>query len=555
VSHRLLPDLLDFSVQAFPGKGIGFILPDASIRFVTYPELLDQALKTLKGLQNQGLTAGDRMILALETGEEALTAIWAGFLGGIIPALVQAPRAFSDYNPAIERIEKIFQILDNPFVLVSHRHPENWVPNGIPESNLIDFSDLSAGCGMPDIPEMKPDDLALIQCSSGSTADPKGIRLTHRNILANIRDIIEGIGLTQQDISVSWMPLYHDMGLIGFHITPTMVGCQHYFIDPADFVKNPSLWLDTLSSQRGTITGCPNFGQTLVNRYVRRKKNPQWDLSSLRVLFNGAEPISAGTMREFLSALSPFGLLPASMCPAYGLAEATLAVTFAPLEKEAEVLRFQRTPLIREGKAIVAEPEDEQVVELVNLGHPLTHCALRVTGEDGVEIREGSVGSVQVQGDHVSSGYYGNAEATRQTFPDGWLHTGDLGFLRNGDLFIVGRIKDVIFINGINFYAHDLERVASAPEEIPPGKLIIAAYFDEKVGRDKLLVFLIGSDHASTRTTFLKIKHNLKQSLGLHPDTFIPIRSSDIPRTSSGKIQRYKLVNRFLQGKYRVAKM
>ncbi|MFH1937430.1 MAG: AMP-binding protein, partial [Bacteroidota bacterium] len=502
-----------------------------------------------------GLTAGDRMILSLETSEETLTAIWAAFLGGIIPALVQSPRSFSEYNPAIEKTEKIFQILDNPYVLTSHWHPENWVLYRIPETNLINFSRLSAGGETPEIPAMKPDDLVLIQCSSGSTGDPKGIQLTHRNILANIRDIIEGIDLTQEDVSVSWMPLYHDMGLIGFHITPTMAGCQQYFIDPADFVKNPSLWLDTLTSKQGTVTGCPNFGQTLVNRYLRRKKRPQWDFSRLRVLFNGAEPISAGTMREFVSNLSPYGLQPASMFPAYGLAEATLAVTFAPLEKEAEVLRFQRTPLIRDGIAIVAEPEDEQVVELVNLGHPLAHCSVRVMGEDGVEVREGYIGSVQVQGDNVSPGYYHNEEATRQTFPNGWLHTGDLGFVRNGDLFIVGRLKEVIFINGINYYAHDLERVASAVEEIPPGKLIIAAYFDEKEGRDKLLVFLAGSDSERTRATFLNIKNHLKHTLGLHPYTFIPIRPNDIPRTSSGKIQRYKMVNRFLQGKYRVVKL
>lgn len=555
MSQRTLPDLLRTTAKKFPANGIGFIQPDKTIRFITYPMLQDQALRILKGLQNQGFTSGARVILSLETSEETLTAIWALFLGGMIPALLQPPHSFSEYNPALEKVERVYQILDNPYLMISHNHSFYWRQCRISESHLIDLSGLIYGSGSPEIGKIHPDDLAMIQFSSGSTGDPKGVMLTHRNIISNIHDISERIKLTYDDVSVSWMPLYHDMGLIGFHLTPTLTGCQQYFLEPADFVKNPLLWLDTLSNLRCTVTGCPNFGQALVNRSLRRKAGTTWDLSGLRVLFNGAEPISPRTMRDFLSALRGSALHPAAMFPAYGLAEATLAVTFPPPGREPEVIRFQRIPMIREGVARIAEPGETDVMELVNLGRALSHCSLRIVGEDGRKVPEGIRGSVQVQGDNVFAGYEGNREATEGVIADGWLQTGDLGFLFRGDLFIIGRSKDVIFVNGMNFYAHDLETATSSIEGIRAGKIVVTGYFDEKEGRDKLLVFLVGSEKMAIRETGIRIANHLKHTLGLNPDTFIPIRPGDIPRTSSGKIRRYKLVDRYLQGKFPVIRI
>ncbi|MFH1160392.1 MAG: AMP-binding protein [bacterium] len=551
----VLPELLQRAASQFPAHGVGHVQPDKSIQFQPYPQLLDRARRMLAGFQQKGILRGDKVILSLDNSGEIIPVIWACFLGGIIPALLQPPGSFTEYNPAAEKAEKVFRLLENPWVILSHKHMESWMKSGITQNHLIDSSTVSLDSDQPELPQLNTGDLALIQFSSGSTGDPKGVMLSHKNIITNIRDIITGIWLTENDISVSWLPLYHDMGLIGFQITPTLAGCQQYFIEPADFIKNPSLWLDNLSERQCNITGCPNFGQTIVNRYLNRKKDPTWDFSSIRVVFNGAEPISTFTMQEFISKLEEFGFDPVAMFPAYGLAEATLAVTFTPLEEQAEVLRFQRIPLLQEGIAVIADQEDENSMELVNLGRHLTHCTVKIIDETGAEVGEGIVGSVQASGENVSAGYYRNDEATGQTFIDGWLHTGDLGFLYKGDLFIMGRLKDVIFINGINYYAHDLEIVTHNIEGVTSGKIVIAGYFDEREGRDKLLIFLVGSDNELTRTTFVKIKSHLKQGLGLQVDTFIPIRSNDIPRTSSGKIQRYKMVNRFLRGEFTVVKL
>ncbi len=547
---ELLPDLLINAAKNFPYHGVGYVRPNGSIHFDTYPELLDKAKRILQGFYLTGVTKGDKIILSLTDCEEIIPIIWACFIGSIVPALLQPPFTFTEYNPAAEKAQKIYKILQDPWVILSHEHLKSWSNSGIPESRLLDVLALSREHPVLDFPEQNPDDLALIQFSSGSTGDPKGVMLSHRNIIINTADIITGLEMKPEDVITSWMPLYHDMGLIGFHISPLHCGASNYLINTMDFVKNPPLWLDMMSEIGTSISGCPNFGQMLVNRSVKRRKQGDWDLSHLRVVFNAAEPISVPIMSDFIHNLSEFNLRPEAMFPAYGLAEATLAVTFAPLEEEAGVIRFQRISLLRDGLAVVADQEDDNVIELVNLGRPLLHCRVKITNDSGADVGERVVGSVKVSGENASVGYYRNREVTEQTFQDGWLHTGDLGFLLNGDLFIMGRLKDVIFVNGINFYAHDLETVTHSIEGIISGKVVIAGYFDEKEGRDKLLIFLVGSDNEATRETFLKIRNHLKNTLGLHPDTFIPIRSKDIPRTSSGKIQRYKMVNRFLQGEF-----
>ncbi len=550
-----LPDILIRAATKYPDHGIGYIKPDKSINIQLYPELLDNSRRILAGLKALGLEQGDKVILSLDTDEEIIPTLWACFQGGIIPALLQPPLSFSEYNPAAEKAEKVFRLLSEPHVILSHDHYDSWVKSNIPDHRLIDISSVSLENMETTFPEIKPADLALIQFSSGSTGDPKGVMLSHQNIISNIIDIIDGIKLTREDVSVSWMPLYHDMGLVGFHITPTMTGCKQFFIEPADFVKNPSLYLDMLSEQKCDITGCPNFGQALVNRYINRRKNPDWNFSGIRVVFNGAEPISTLIMNEFISNLAQFGFRSHAMFPAYGLAEATLAVTFAPLENEAEVVSFQRTALLKEGVAILAEPDDTNGIELVNLGSQLEHCEIRIVDDNDETVSPGYVGNVQVSGENVSQGYFNNAAVISQAFSGRWLRTGDLGFIYNGNLFITGRSKDIIFIASTHFYAHDLESVILQLEEVKYGRIVISGYFNEDEGRDKLLVFLIGSDNESTREIFRKMKNHLLKTVGLNCDTFIPIRSNDIPRTSSGKIQRYKMVNRFLRGEFKVIKL
>jgi acyl-CoA synthetase (AMP-forming)/AMP-acid ligase II len=545
-----LPQMLFRVAAEFPDHGIGYVQADHTIRFHFFSDILEESLSMLAGMQAKGLKKGDVVILSLEKSEEIIPVLWGCFIGGIIPALLQPPVSFTEYNPAADKAEKVFRQLGSPHVILSHEHAENWNSSHIPTELLLDFESFQGDPSLARRAEPGADDLALIQFSSGSTGDPKGVLLTHRNIIVNTTDIIKGIRLEPGDVSVNWMPLYHDMGLIGFHITPVYVGVTQYFLDPVDFVKNPSLWLETMSREKCTITACPNFGQLLVNRYLGRKKIPRWDLSHVRILFNGAEPISVATMRAFLDGLKQFDLHAEAMFPAYGLAEATLAITFPEPASEAEVRGFNRNDLIGRGVAIETAAGDENAMELVNLGRTLDHCEVLVADEHDHAVPEDTVGNVLVKGENVTAGYYGKADVTSAAFHGDWLRTGDLGFLHRGDLYITGRSKDIIFINGMNYYAHDLETVALQLEALSPGKVVISGFFDEEEGHDRLLVFLVGADNETNNALCLRIKNHFATIIGLSAETFILLRSNEIPRTSSGKIQRYKLVERYRKDEY-----
>lgn len=543
-----LPDLLDHAAGHYSGHGFSFITPHHPAAFFSFEEMRSRALVILNALQNRGLSQGDRVILSLDTAEEIIPALWACLFGGIIPALLQPPLTFTETNPAAEKASRVWQILGGPAVILSHAHAGSWTRSEIPAERLLDIATLSGNPDEARLFKTSDDDVAFIQFSSGSTGTPKGVMLTHRNLLTNTAAIIRGISLDSTDVSVNWMPLYHDMGLIGFHITPVYAGVTQYFINPVDFVKNPYLWIDALSHHHCTITACPNFGQALVNRHLSRKPAHHWDLSAIRILFNGAEPISVPIMQSFLKGLEPYGLSPKAMFPAYGLAEATLAVTFPEQGTGARIIPFNRRKLIENGQAEVGEPEE--AMELVDLGSPVDHCAVRVVNHDGIEVPEGMVGDIHVKGSNISPGYYADQKATKAAFDGDWLRTGDLGFIFKGKLFITGRTKDIIFSNGMNYYAHDVELVAQQVEGIGNGKVVVAGSFDESEGRDRLLVFLVGTEQEETFTVCRKLKLHLSSRIGLNPDLFILIRSSDIPRTSSGKIQRYKLAERFLRGEF-----
>jgi acyl-CoA synthetase (AMP-forming)/AMP-acid ligase II len=542
---RNLPEILHRAAAGQPQNGVGFIQADGEVLFYTYPDLLTRAGSLLNGLQKLGIKREDHLILALDLNQEIIPLLWSCFLGGIIPTILQPPVSFSDFNPAAEKVKSVFTQLSNPRIVISHHYFSNWNSGQIPDEFFLDFNAIPEGPGTAVFCDPEPGETALIQFSSGSTGDPKGIVLTHRNILVNTGDIATGLDLNSADSSVSWMPLYHDMGLMGFHFTPVYISVSHYFIDTPNFIKNPALWLDSLSEKKATISGCPNFGQILVNRHLSRKKAGNWNFHNLKAILDGAEPISTVIMREFVSLLSPYHFRPEALMPVYGMAEASLAVSFHPLLKEPETMILDRNKLQRSNLAVPAVP-GENSIEIVGVGYPMQHTEIRITDEKDRSLPENHIGQVQIKGENVTTGYFSDEEETRHLFTENWFRTGDMGFINNGKLFITGRVKDIIFINGTNYYAHDLENTAFRVPGISFGKVVIGACFDEQEGRDKLLVFLVGSENEATRELIAKIRTAFMQMIGLNPDTFILIRSNEIPRTSSGKIQRYKLVNRFL---------
>jgi acyl-CoA synthetase (AMP-forming)/AMP-acid ligase II len=291
--------------------------------------------------------------------------------------------------------------------------------------------------------------IAFIQFSSGSTGNPKGVTLTHGNILTNMDAIITGVNAVEEDSTLSWMPLTHDMGLIGFHLTPLAAGINQCLMPTEMFIRCPALWLDKADEHRATMLSSPNFGLGYLLSNLKENEEKKWDLSNVRILFNGAEPVSGEVCNKFLDALEPYGLKRNVMFPVYGLAEACLAVTFPPVEEEAVAVTVDRRSLITGSTVIEFDNRDNtESMTLTDLGYPVKGCSVRICDEENLVLPDNVVGHVQIYGDNVTKGYYNDEEATNEIVKGGgWLDTGDLGFFRNGRLIVAGRAKDVIFVN------------------------------------------------------------------------------------------------------------
>jgi acyl-CoA synthetase (AMP-forming)/AMP-acid ligase II len=315
-------------------------------------------------------------------------------------------------------------------------------------------------------------------------------------------------------------------------------------------VKKPAVWLDVMEKMKTTITGCPNFGQALLLRYLKNRDEQNWDLSSLKAIVNGAEPISTRVMMDFMHRLASSNLKKEAMMPAYGMAEATLAITFYDLWKEPVINSFNRAMLQNEDKAVPVSSHASDRMELVSVGKALNDMEIRVVNEEGKVLDEQNVGHIQLRGGGITAGYYNNPEETKNSFDDGWLKTGDKGFFYNGELYITGRIKDIIFVRGQNLYAHDLENLAVKYSDIGYGKVVIGGVFDPKKGQDQILLFLVGSANQATCDTYQDLRNFFRDTYGITIDVCVPVRSNQVPKTSSGKIQRYKLIADYQNGAF-----
>ena len=549
---KTLPETLFNAARAFPDHGVYYVQSDGTSRFQAYPELLSEASDLLSRMQASGFNAGDKVILSPDRNDETILMLWACLLGGLVPTILQPPFSFSEYNAPLEKLEKVFTVLGKPIVFLSDNLYNKFHSDIIPASSIMSVSALTEKNREPQFFVPLPQDLAFIQFSSGSTGDPKGIELTHKGMLTNINDIGDNLKLGPADRSANWMPLYHDMGLVGYHFLMVNRCMDQFQIETVDFIKRPFLWLDIMTQEKISITGSPNFGQSLILRHLKKKEKGVWDLSSLRTIQNGAEPISVSVMTAFMHELASFELRTEAMMPVYGMAEATLAITFSSLELPPSVICFSREELDMNNRAVVFTGSGTQGKNMVNVGSPLKHVNVRVVDKDDRELPESMVGQIQISGINVTKGYYNNPHANAELFCGEWLRTGDLGFFYKGGLFITGRDKDIIFINGKNYYSHDLETMALEVDGVIAGKIVIAGFFSENAGHDQIVVFYVGPKNESSMTVFKDLNKLFKHNIGIPVDHFVPIRSNEIPKTSSGKIQRYMLISRFRKGEFAI---
>ena len=376
------------------------------------------------------------------------------------------------------------------------------------------------------------------------------MKLTHANLLANIRGVAQRAAFSADDISLSWMPLTHDMGLIGFHLIMFANGIHAHLMPTDLFVRRPLLWLQFASRIRASILCSPNFGYRHYLKVLGERSPGELDLSSVRLIFNGAEPISVELCDEFMHRLASAGLAAEAMYPVYGLAEASLAVSFPPPGRPYRVTRFSRHRL---GVGMQAQSQGVAAadgLQLISVGQAIPYCELRLVSDADLPVPEAHVGHIQIRGANVSGGYFEDARVDAESFTaDGWLRTGDLGLLQAGDLYITGRHKEILFVNGQNYYPHDLEHILESVAGLELGKVAVAGVRASGAENDALLVFVL---YRGEMPDFLplaqQIEHRISEHAGLQVATVVPVRR--IPKTTSGKIQRHLLEQEFLAGAF-----
>lgn len=536
-------------------RKVHFIDGENDERSVTFADLIGRAQAFLHALQSRGIQPGDELVIFTNRNEDFLVAFWGAILGGIVPVPI-AVGISDEHRLKVFRILRQLQrasIYSDPDLLRRlHKFAGQQDDSAIRQKltdNAITNDDVVAG-ERGAIHTAAPDDLAFIQYSSGSTSDPKGVCLTHGNICSTVAGIIRGLQLNGSDRTFSWMPLTHDMGLIGYHITVLLLGIDHAIMETSVFVRRPLLWLQKADEQRSTVLCSPNFGYKHFLKVYERKGIDDLDLSRVRLILNGAEPISVGLCEEFLAAMSRHGLDRKAMFPVYGLAEATLAVTFPKLGKDYSFICVDRHSL-RVGEPYrEVDIDHHDALRAVRLGTSIDGCEVRISGDDDAVLPNGRIGHVQIRGANVTRGIYGDREDAAGLYTkDGWLRTGDCGVLVDGELVITGRKKDIVIINGQNYYPHDIEEVVSAVDGLDLGKVVVCGAQARDSQVEQLLVFLLyRKDAAAFAALADRVRTRIGTQTGLEVDYVIPV--ARIPKTTSGKVQRAILAQAFVDGEY-----
>ncbi|NCG17934.1 MAG: AMP-binding protein, partial [Rhodobacterales bacterium] len=380
--------------------------------------------------------------------------------------------------------------------------------------------------------------------TSGSTADPKGVMVTHGSLIANSKGIItEGLQLTPGDTGVSWLPLYHDMGLIGFVIAPIVYGINIVFIPTLRFIKRPSVWMDTIHRHRGNATFGPNFAFALATKRVKKSQMEAWDLSCLKVVGCGAEPIQAETMRHFTKTFNEGCNMPiTSIMPAYGMAEATLAISLKPAGEAMRTLLVD-AEFYEEHGTVISPIDGKAELEWVACGVPFADHEVAVFDDKGNKLDEGREGELCHRGPSITAGYFNNPKATAEAFRNGWLHTGDLGFLQGGQVFITGRIKDLIIVNGRNVHPQAVEWAVAEVDKVRKGNVV--AFSVPGPAGEELVVVLETRIDDTTNLVADTLKA-VQSELSLRITKVVCLKPGSLPKTSSGKLQRRKTRQMYL---------
>jgi fatty-acyl-CoA synthase len=536
---------------------------EENVRPITYGELFARASSVAASLRRRGLDPGRSVAMMLPTSAEFFF-VFAGIqLAGGVPVPIYPPVRSDRIAEYAARQAGILRNAESQF-LVTFREAhsiallmEPQVPSlreVVPAAKLVD----AQGPHLPPESERRPaatfakrssSDVAFLQYTSGSTGDPKGVVLTHANLLANIRAIVSGVQLTSADVAVSWLPLYHDMGLIGAWFTPLYVGIPLVVMSPLAFLSRPERWLWALARHRGTLTPAPNFAYELCVKRIADADIQGLDLSSVRAMLNGAEPVRPETLERFAARFGPYGLRREMLMPVYGLAENSLAISAPRLGSGYKIDRIDRSVFESEGRAVPVA-SDSPALEFVSAGAPLSGVEVRIVDPHGAALPERIEGRLWFRSPSATSGYYKNPQATAALMrSDSFLDSGDRAYLAASEIYITGRAKDIIIKGGRNIFPHEVEEIAGHVAGVRTGCVVAFGLPDAASGTEKLVVAAEIRNAADSARISSDITRAVSEAIGVPPDRIELLPPHSIPKTSSGKLRRSDTRRLFMDAK------
>lgn len=536
-SHVAAETLIE-ALRASAGRGTGglvYVRAEGTELRQSYGELLTEAKRIASGLRARGVKAGDHVLLQLEAAEDFLPGFWGCVLAGAVAVPVAVAPTFSHPNSALQKLLNAGKLLERAPILAGGAAVEGLrrlpASLGALAGEVLDLYELRRSAVEEPLPR-RARDVAVLLLTSGSTGLPKGVPLTHYNLLAMAAGTTMANGFTAAEVALNWMALDHAGSVSFLGTMATALGCVQIHVPTGYILQEPLRWLDLISRHRATISWAPNFAFTLFLDRMAAVQAGTWDLSSMRFLVNAGEPVVARTARKFIALLQAHGLPVGALRPAFGMSETCSGITWS------RGLTLENTP-------------DDQA--FVDLGPPIPGAEMRIADEAGVELPEGESGMLQLRGPSVFAGYYRSPEENARVFRDGWFETGDLAFVKNGCLHIAGRLKDVIIVNGANFYCHEIESAAESVPGLLKTYTAACAVRDAAAETDQLALFfcLDGDQRANLDAIARALRAQLLQQVGLAPAYLVVVETNEVPKTEIGKIQRAQLKKAFEAGVFR----
>ena len=541
---QTLLEVLDWHLAHHPERPLIQIYQDDNLgKVITYQQLAAGAKEVAAGLQHSGIQAAEPVAIMLPSGTDYFFSFFGVLMAGGIPVPVYPPARPSQLEDHMRRHVRILaNCRATTLITVTEaKHVAQLLKSLVPGlRHIVSVAELSAAGAVAPLPVLSSSDIAFLQYTSGSTGNPKGVVLTHANLLANIRAMGQVVQAGPDDVFVSWLPLYHDMGLIGAWLGSLYYAALFVVMSPLDFLARPERWLWAIHHYRGTLSAAPNFGYEYCLRRLQDEDLEGLDLSSWRAAFNGAEAVSPDSVQQFSERFAAFGFRSTAMMPVYGLAESTVGLAFPPLERGPLIDRIDRNRFSRSGQATPALPDDEHALRFASSGPPVPGHQIRVVDPAGHELPERQEGRLQFRGPSSTSGYYRDAEKTQSLFHEDWLDSGDLAYLAKGEVYITGRIKDIVIRAGRNIYPHELEQAVGLIPGIRTGRVAVFGSEDTRSGTERLIVLAEARNQDTAELDKLSARINALATdlVGAPPDDIVLAPPGTVLKTSSGKIRR-----------------